>query len=49
LLQAALDEMQDIIYCPRKSCQLPVVRVPEETLGTYSLFFISLIFTLIGK
>ena len=32
LLQQTLDTMTDVIYCPRQSCQCPVVI--DETMGT---------------
>ncbi|OXU22387.1 hypothetical protein TSAR_005079 [Trichomalopsis sarcophagae] len=33
LLSATLDTMTDIIYCPRKSCQYPVSREPNEIMA----------------
>ncbi|KAJ8672730.1 hypothetical protein QAD02_003990 [Eretmocerus hayati] len=33
LLNATLDTMNDIIYCPRKSCQYPVSHEPEENMA----------------
>ena len=33
LLSATLDTMTDIIYCPRKSCQYPVSREPNDIMA----------------
>ncbi|XP_039270841.2 E3 ubiquitin-protein ligase RNF14-like [Styela clava] len=37
LFQTTLDTMNDIMYCPRKSCQSPVVVEPDETIGICSV------------
>ncbi|XP_034244713.1 E3 ubiquitin-protein ligase RNF14-like [Thrips palmi] len=33
LLNSALDEMEDIVYCPRKTCQYPVTYEREEQMA----------------
>ncbi|KAJ1519383.1 hypothetical protein ONE63_004675 [Megalurothrips usitatus] len=33
LLSSALDEMEDIVYCPRKTCQYPVTYEKGETMA----------------
>ncbi|XP_076626401.1 E3 ubiquitin-protein ligase RNF14 isoform X2 [Colletes latitarsis] len=33
LLNATLDTMMDIVYCPRRSCQYPVTREPNEQMA----------------
>ena len=33
LLQSSLDEMSDIVYCPRPSCQSPVILEQDTTMG----------------
>ncbi|XP_066447322.1 E3 ubiquitin-protein ligase RNF14-like [Eleutherodactylus coqui] len=33
LLQSSLDLMADVVYCPRPSCQTPVMQEPEDTMG----------------
>ncbi|XP_053989728.1 E3 ubiquitin-protein ligase RNF14-like [Hylaeus volcanicus] len=33
LLNATLDTMPDIVYCPRRNCQYPVSREPDEQLA----------------
>ena len=33
LLQSGLDEMSDIVYCPRPSCQSPVILEQDTTMG----------------
>ena len=37
LLQAALDSMQDIVYCPMKTCAKPVVLLASEAAKTSSM------------
>ncbi|XP_073507350.1 E3 ubiquitin-protein ligase RNF14-like [Phyllobates terribilis] len=36
LLQSSLDLMADVVYCPRLSCQTPVMQEPEGTMGICS-------------
>ncbi|CAH1267487.1 RNF14 [Branchiostoma lanceolatum] len=33
LLQSSLDGMADVVYCPRKSCQCPVMLEPDSKMG----------------
>ncbi|CAM9440821.1 E3 ubiquitin-protein ligase RNF14 isoform X1 [Lampetra fluviatilis] len=33
LLQSSLDLMADVVYCPRMSCQTPVLLEPNKTMG----------------
>ncbi|KAA0720481.1 E3 ubiquitin-protein ligase RNF14 [Triplophysa tibetana] len=33
LLQSSLDRMEDVVYCPRKSCCTPVMVESESTMG----------------
>lgn len=33
LLNVTLDTMADIIYCPRRRCQYPVTRNPDEQMA----------------
>ncbi|KAI7796137.1 E3 ubiquitin-protein ligase RNF14-like isoform X2 [Triplophysa rosa] len=33
LLQSSLDQMADVVYCPRTSCCTPVMLEPESTMG----------------
>ncbi|KAM4039120.1 E3 ubiquitin-protein ligase RNF14-like [Anomaloglossus baeobatrachus] len=37
LLQSSLDLMADVVYCPRLSCQTPVMVEPEGTMGICSV------------
>ncbi|CAJ0964484.1 unnamed protein product [Ranitomeya imitator] len=37
LLQSSLDLMADVVYCPRLSCQTPVMQEPEGTMGICSV------------
>ncbi|XP_075712664.1 E3 ubiquitin-protein ligase RNF14-like [Rhinoderma darwinii] len=37
LFQSSLDLMADVIYCPRPSCQMPVIKDPQETMGFCSV------------
>nr|CAD7200956.1 unnamed protein product [Timema douglasi] len=34
LLSAMLDTLTGIVYCPRRSCQYPVIQEPEENMAT---------------
>ncbi|XP_063784220.1 E3 ubiquitin-protein ligase RNF14 isoform X2 [Pseudophryne corroboree] len=36
LLQSSLDLMADVVYCPRPSCQTPVMQEPGGTMGICS-------------
>ncbi|XP_068133581.1 E3 ubiquitin-protein ligase RNF14-like isoform X2 [Hyperolius riggenbachi] len=36
LLQSSLDLMTDVVYCPRPSCQTPVIKEPGGTMGICS-------------
>ncbi|KAM5170228.1 E3 ubiquitin-protein ligase RNF14 isoform 1-T2 [Mantella aurantiaca] len=36
LLQSSLDLMTDVVYCPRPSCQTPVMQEPGGTMGICS-------------
>ncbi|KAG9465653.1 hypothetical protein GDO78_017963 [Eleutherodactylus coqui] len=37
LLQSSLDLMADIVYCPRLTCQMPVMQEPGGTMGICSV------------
>ncbi|XP_056430897.1 E3 ubiquitin-protein ligase RNF14-like [Hyla sarda] len=37
LLQSSLDSMADVVYCPRPSCQTPVMQEPDKTMGICSV------------
>ncbi|XP_069827794.1 E3 ubiquitin-protein ligase RNF14-like [Dendropsophus ebraccatus] len=37
LLQLGLDSMADVVYCPRITCQAPVIQEPESTMGMCSV------------
>ncbi|XP_040261799.1 E3 ubiquitin-protein ligase RNF14-like isoform X1 [Bufo bufo] len=37
LLKSSLDLMADVVYCPRPSCQTPVMQEPETTMGICSV------------
>ncbi|XP_056430901.1 E3 ubiquitin-protein ligase RNF14-like [Hyla sarda] len=37
LLQSSLDLMADVVYCPRLSCQAPVIQEPEGAMGMCSV------------
>lgn len=36
LLQSTLDTMADVVYCPRRGCQTPVMKDPESIIGICS-------------